>query len=447
MGETIGISKKNLFKFITASGFGVFMFLIPVKIGENTNTIVGMLSNLIQNKGAAVFPVIIVIILTTSTLMSAISFFIKPFEKYPQIQKMFSVKPYELLTKFAGTLIAAMVLFKIGPAVLLDESTGKMMMDLGATLISIAISLSYILPFLTNTGIMEFIGVIGKPVVNPLFRVPGCASLDLITSWFGASSAAVIMTRKKYQCGYYTKRETAIIMTNFSLVSIPFCMVIAGMLGIEAYFPVFYSTICILGVILAVILPRIYPINRIPEEYYNNTPREMKEEVPANTGKLHYALLQSCRVAEEFKLVKVLTMGTDVMLGILFNLLPMVIAWGTAALILLEFTPLFQWLSWPIGWCLSQLGVEQAFTAAPATLAGFVDMFIPALLAASIESVKTRFIIGVLSLIQIIYLTEVGAVILQSQIGVDLKKLILIFLERTLISLPLIILIANIIFW
>ena len=92
------------------------------------------------------------------------------------------------------------------------------------------------------------------------------------------------------------------------------------------------------------------------------------------------------------------------------------------------------------------VGVEEAFAAAPATLAGIVDMFIPALLAASIESVKTRFVIGVLSLIQIIYLTEVGAVIMQSKIDVSMFRLVVIFLERTVISLPLIVLVSNLIF-
>ena len=44
-------------------------------------------------------------------------------------------------------------------------------------------------------------------------------------------------------------------------------------------------------------------------------------------------------------------------------------------------------------------GVQDAFTVAPATLVGFTDMFIPALLIAGTEvAVKTKFIIGVLSL-------------------------------------------------
>lgn len=83
---------------------------------------------------------------------------------------------------------------------------------------------------------------------------------------------------------------------------------------------------------------------------------------------------------------------------------------------------------------------------APATLVGFVDMFIPALIMASITSVKTKFIVGALSLLQIIYLTEVGAIIIQSDVPLSFKDLFIIFMERTLIGIPLLALFASFVF-
>lgn len=46
-------------------------------------------------------------------------------------------------------------------------------------------------------------------------------------------------------------------------------------------------------------------------------------------------------------------------------------------------------------------------------------------------------------LVQIIYLTEVGTIIIKSEIPLNLWKLFLIFMERTLIAIPLIVLFAN----
>lgn len=47
-------------------------------------------------------------------------------------------------------------------------------------------------------------------------------------------------------------------------------------------------------------------------------------------------------------------------------------------------------------------------------------------------------------LIQIIYLTEAGAVIIKSEIPLNIWKLFVIFLERTIIAIPIIVLLANI---
>ena len=114
-------------------------------------------------------------------------------------------------------------------------------------------------------------------------------------------------------------------------------------------------------------------------------------------------------------------------------------------LIIATYTPLFTWISYPMGMYLQLFGVEEAFAVAPATLIGFTDMFVPALLIAGTTSVKTKFIIGVLSLVQIIYMTEVGAIVIKSEIPLNLWKLFLIFMERTLIAIPLITLFANLV--
>ena len=58
----------------------------------------------------------------------------------------------------------------------------------------------------------------------------------------------------------------------------------------------------------------------------------------------------------------------------------------------------------------------------------------------------TKFIIACVSVTQLVYMSEVGGLLLGSKIPVNLKDLILIFLERTLVTLPIIVLIANFLF-
>ena len=207
----------------------------------------------------------------------------------------------------------------------------------------------------------------------------------------------------------------------------------------------FYLCICMTGIVLAVVIARIPPIRTMPDTYREKTGKQINEDVPQEKGIFSYAIELSCQKAEKFNVRSVLSGGFEVVMGMFFDLIPIVAAWGTIALIIATYTPVFKWISYPMGLYLQLFGVEEAFTVAPATLIGFTDMFIPALLITGIESVKTRFVIGVLSLVQIIYLTEVGAIIIKSEIPLNLWKLFLIFMERTLIAIPIIVLFANLV--
>jgi len=72
-------------------------------------------------------------------------------------------------------------------------------------------------------------------------------------------------------------------------------------------------------------------------------------------------------------------------------------------------------------------------------------MFIPALMIGSAPD-ATRMIIGTLSIVQVIYLAETGLLILKSKIPLNLWKLFVIFMMRTLISLPIIVLLTWLMF-
>lgn len=437
---------KQLLKFIILSLIGAFSFMLPFSINGNVNTAIGFLTSYVRQLLDFCLNEIILILIATSAIGSCVDFFMSKAGKSKDgfFHKTFATKPVYLITKFVALVIVVMFYFGIGPEIVIGAGVAGTMIDLSKTLIALAISFSFLLPFLTEAGLMEFTGEITRPFVRPMFCVPSDASLDLIASWLGASNAAVLLSAEKYRKGYYSKREAAIVMCNFSLVSVPFCMVIATTAGVESHFPAMYALLCALGIILAVILPRIYPLNKLSNDFYCKLPKDAA--VRQEPHMLRRAVMRGCAASDGFTAKKLGSSGTNLLFSICINLLPTVIAWGVLGLMVVQHTPIFNWISLPIGWFLDIMGVESAYVAAPATLAGFVDMFIPALLVTAVESARTRFIVATLSLIQIIYVTEVGAVIIQTGLGVDLKKLFLIFLERTLISLPIIVLVSMLIF-
>ena len=447
MNQSTYVTPKNLAKFLLGSAFGILVFLVPIPQGESFTTLLDFLKTAIKDFMGVSMNYIIVAILVFSAVMGIVDLVAKPgfIRKNPYMMKAFHTTPFYLGSKILGAVFACMIVFGFGPEAVTSADTGVTMLDLCNTLLCIVVAFSFILPFLTDCGIMEFLGVLLRPVVRPLFHVPGRASVDLIASWFGASNAAVILTREQYMKGFYTKREAGYIMTNFSLVSIPFCLMIANTVSVSNVFPAFYLCICLVGVILAVIGIRIPPISTIPDTYQEKAGKQLNEDLPQDTRLLPYALELSCKRAEEFTAGKVISSDMEVVVGMFFDLVPVVMAWGMVALIIATYTPVFQWISYPIGLYLQLFGVEEAFAVAPAALIGFTDMFIPALLITGVASFKTRFIIGVLSLVQIIYMTEVGAIIIKSEIPLNFWKLLIIFLERTLIAIPLIVLFANLV--
>ncbi|MBB1441509.1 YjiH family protein, partial [Shewanella sp. SG41-4] len=84
-----------------------------------------------------------------------------------------------------------------------------------------------------------------------------------------------------------------------------------------------------------------------------------------------------------------------------------------------------------------------ATEASKTIVVGFADMFIPSILASSIESDLTRFVIAALSVTQLIYMSEVGALLIGSKIPVNFFELFVIFILRTLVTLPVIALMGH----
>ncbi|MBR1696057.1 MAG: hypothetical protein IJ709_11795, partial [Selenomonas sp.] len=349
-------------------------------------------------------------------------------------------KPY-MLTRLIALFVTLCVVFGVGPEAVRSADVGESMVGLSQTLVALAVTLSFVLPFLTDCGIMEFTGILLKPLIRPLFHVPGRASVDLIASWLASSNTAVLITGNQYNSGFYSKREAASIMTNFSLVSIPFCMVVAETLHVTSHFLLLYGSVTIIGLILAAIGVRIRPLASIPDSFHGE--KKINEEVPKDASLLRWAWSEALGRAAKFSLGEALKAGGKMTVGIILDLIPIVIAWGTIGTLLVNETSIMQWISYPMGAYMSLLGIEGAFQIAPATLVGFIDMFIPALITSQDLPETTRFLVAGLSLVQIIYLTEVGSIIVKSGVGLDFKKLFIIFLERTIIAIPLFVLVTK----
>ena len=261
----------------------------------------------------------------------------------------------------------------------------------------------------------------------------------------GDGTIGVLLTSKQYEEGFYTKREAAVIGTTFSLVSITFSLVVINTVKLGHLFVPFYLTVTVASLVAAIIMPKLPPLSLKKDILYDgSTPEASTEET---THLIAHGFKNALQKAEKqtFKQSIVID-GFKNVLDMWFGVIPVVMAVGTLALILATYTPLFQILGIPFTPLLNVLGVPEAAAAAQTLVAGFADMLLPSILASSIESDMTRFIVASVSVTQLIYLSEVGALLLGSKIPVKFWELFIIFIERTLITLPIISLIAHLIF-
>ena len=421
-------SISKFLKFFIPSLLGLFLFIIPLPFGKMFNM-------------TDVSPVNIV----GSALLSILAKVVNIKNEF--LNNILNVQPFWLFFRIVGAVFMVMIYFNFGPEFIISEDTGQVILGIMPSLIAIFLVAGFLLPLVLDFGLMDFFGTMISKFMKTLFLVPGRASVDTLSSWLGDATLGIMITNTQYKQGFYTKKESAIIAVCFSLVSLPFSTVIADQLGLMNKFGLFYFAVCASSLVCALILPRTYPLSKIKNETYNNVPYE-EEVVDDKNGLLKQGLIKSIARAQKApSLNTIIVNGFKNILDIYISLIPLVLAWGTISLALAEFTPIFTWISYPVILLLKLLQVPNAVQAAPAVLVGFTDMFIPSVMVSGDGFAEiTKFIIGALSISQLVYMTETGAVILKSDIPLKLKDLIIIFLIRTVISLLVITPIAHMLF-
>lgn len=439
--------KKTVLKLVFPSLFGVFLFLMPVRYQGKSEIVVGIISNWLKGiLGDALVPILVVV-----TLISALVSLwhrVRPIPfvaRRAVLQGFFSPTPFWLAVRLLGAAAAVLVLFRLGPEEIWSMDTGgNMLWSILPTCAVWYLVGGFLLPFLTDYGSMELLSSLFRRVARPLFRVPGRAMIDCVTSWMGSSVCGTYLTISQYESGYYNAREAATIITNFSLLSVSFCSLVASMLDLGGMFGKLYLTIVIAGLVCAVITPRIWPLCRFPECYDPACGKQASEEVPAGMTSLGWGWRQALERARSAPgpaafLKKGVASAADLMI----TTLPVIMAFGTPALMIATYTRVFDYLGVPLGKYLELFGVPDAMEAGAVMLVGFADQFIPAIIGSTMPSVFTRFLVGCICVLQVLYVTDVGALILTSRVPFRFWQLFVLFLERVMICVPLVVLCAH----
>lgn len=448
---------SKLVGFLVPSIIGIILFMVPVKSDGNWTVIVKIIADIIGNAIGGILPLLCVIIITISAVMSLIGLAkLKFIMSNPVLADTFATSIVWTIVRLVGAVFIWMVYLGMGTeggtdivSLITDGGAGGFVVsDLLTVLVIIFLIAALLLPLLLDFGLLEFVGALLTKIMRPVFKIPGRAAVDCLTSWIGDGTLGVMLTCNQYEGGYYSAREASIIATTFSAVSITFSIAVLDQVGMLGYFGIYYLVICLVGVACAIIIPRIPPLS-MKKDTYLVEGKKMAETIPEGyKNSVDYGLNLAMRKVGEFKgFGQFISNGIKNAVGMWFGVLPTVMAIGTLALVIANNTSIFEICGKPFLPLLELLQVPDAVEASKTMIVGFTDMFTPSIIIAEAGvSEMTKFIVAAVSVTQLIYLSEVGGLILGSKLPVNIAELFVIFIERTVISLLIICPIAHLIF-
>jgi nucleoside recognition membrane protein YjiH len=433
------IRGQPVVKFVTAFLIGAVFFLVPVPYqGQVTVPFDIVVSTITEGAPDAVGVYSLAIIVAGGVLTTAAK--LGPSTVAGSDLSYFETSTSFWLLRLAGLVLAPVMFFKLGPAWLHTPGTGGLMW--GTLVYSVGVIIPIGAIFITifvELGGLEFVGTLARPVMKPLFKIPGRAALDSLASWVGSYSVGLYVTRNVFEQGGYHKRDVFTIATCFSTVSIGFVGVVAATLEILDLFPIVFAAYFVCVVVTAAILVRIPPISTVPEEYI----AEPDPEVAFSGGPTEYvrlALSEAVKKAEEGEsFTAAATRGFVDGLKLTSLILGTILAVGLAATLLSANTPVFDILGRPLIPVIAALGIPDAATVAPATIVGITEMYVPVLLVTE-TALKAKFFVAVLAVSQLIFFSSVGPMTMDmfSDVPVRFRDLVALFVMRTVVLVPLI---------
>jgi len=248
----------NYLKFLIFSVFGVVLFFAPITINGTSSIPLDHLISYINSVVPLLGEIFTLIIATIGGIL-------------PWVNKSFKKDALTFILSVFRTLgipLCFMAFFNFGPEWLMAPDLLPFVWEKIAVAVTMIVTIgSIFLTFIMGYGLLEFTGVIVRPIMRPVYKVPGKAAINAVASFIGSFSVAMFLTDKLYKESKYTYREAAIVMTGFSTVSATFMIVIAKTAQfMDMWNFYFWSTLIITFAVTAITV-RLYPISKMNDAF------------------------------------------------------------------------------------------------------------------------------------------------------------------------------------
>lgn len=410
----------TLTRLLGYSLIGLVLFFLPVDIaGKSTILLDHAASFLLKEARPLVIGIALVLM-----AYGAIHPWVSGAWRHNAVAMVFSV------LKVLGLAIGIAFLFRVGPEAVYAPGMLPFLFEKLVLPLSLIVPLgSLALVFLIGFGLLELIGVLMQPVMRPIWRTPGKSAIDAVASFVGSYSVGLLITSRMYAQGHYTLREAAIIATGFSTVSAPFMVIVAKTLDLmPAWNLYFWGSMAVTFAVTA-LSARLYPLSRLPSE------GQPDPQLPPGQSRVQAAWHAGIAQAQSAPALSAALRETFAD-GVRMTaaILPSILAVGLLGLLAAKYTPLFDvvgLLLYPVTWA---FGLAEPMTVARAIAAGLAEMFLPAMLLKDAD-VVVRFVAATVSVSSVLFLSASIPCVLATRIPMRLRDLLLVWLQRTLLSL------------
>lgn len=429
-----GNSSSSLIRFILFSLIGIFMFFIPITIGGKSTIPIDHIVTGIKTSLPSIAPIYALIVI----ILGGFYPFVKKTWNKDKVTTVFSI------LKLVGIVVAFMAYLKFGPTWLFEKDMVPFLFNKLVIPVGLIVPIgSAFLAFLVGYGLLEFIGVLMQPVMSPIWKTPGRSAIDAVASFVGSYSIGLLITNRVFKEGKYTIKEACIIATGFSTVSATFMIIVAKTLGIMEIWNIYFWSTLVITFIVTAITVRIKPLSS-KEDRYISGEGDPEPKFEGNIFKNAFDEgLKAASVSSPLgkNIVDNLKDGFIMAMGIL----PSILSIGLLGLILAKYTPIFDIIGYIFYPFTLLLRVPEPMLAAKAMAVEIAEMFLPALLVTSAPLV-TKFVIGVISVSSILFFSASIPCILSTEIPISITEIIIIWIERTILTLLLAVPIAFLIF-
>lgn len=410
-------------KFIVLSMIGIFMFFIPISSNGTTTIPIEFLVSYLTGHFMSVGRFYALTIILLASVMP----FIKKSWNKDKVTTIFS------FTKILGAVFTIIVFSGVGPEAIIRNDHGPFLFE------SLAVQVGTLIPigavFLTclmNYGFIDFIGQFLRPVMRTIWKTPGRSAVDAVASFMGSTAVGMLITNEMYKEGKYNTREASIIATGFSTVCVSFFVIVAKTANIMHLWTPFFFTSLIVTFLVTAIVARLYPLSLKPTTYYQEQDGYPEEKLQGNLFKA--AWMEGVRICSEAgPIIPNVIRNIRNSFGLVFEVLPNFMSIGLVALILADYTPVFDWLGYIFYPITLLLRIPEPLLAAKAAFLGLAEMYLPVLVVSNAPEL-TRFIISVMSITQVLMFSTTIPCVVATEIPVTIKDMVIIWLERTVLS-------------